>query len=87
MEISVILSKDTIDMEVKLRDAPSGVQLGIVFGVHEITRPPHVNSGDKKRKFIPKFAEISVNFNGNRNLKVGRNFEQTNSRKKNRNRN
>ena len=32
-----------IDMEVKPRDAPSGVQLGIVFGAHEITRPPHVN--------------------------------------------
>ena len=31
--------KDDSDMEVKPRDAALGMQLGIVFGVHEITHP------------------------------------------------
>ena len=33
------ICKDASDIEVKVRDAPLGKQLGIVFGVHEITRP------------------------------------------------
>lgn len=46
MSIDILASvcKDDSDMKVKPSDAPLGVQLGIVFGLHKITRPcPHDN--------------------------------------------
>ena len=42
IDILASVGKDDSDMNVKPRDAPLGVQLGIVFGLHEITCPwPH----------------------------------------------
>ena len=40
IDMLTMICKDDSDIEVKPRDAPLGVQLGIMFGVHEITHTP-----------------------------------------------